>query len=235
MLWDTFSLNPTPQFFKPLVDLYANKDNFTGAPIESAGMERLSKEERKTDSTSPLAIAASKVLNIALPERAELSPVQTDYAIKAYFGWLGSTVAATSQYAVMPFNDGEYPDAKWMDRAALGLIKELPANQSRYTTAFYENNKQISQAFQDMRHYAEINDSEKVQQILEEKGDLISLEKLYDQTSKQMANVRRQITIITNDKVMDGATKREEIDRLKEIISELAKQAEQVRKDTLQK
>jgi hypothetical protein len=86
-----------------------------------------------------------------------------------------------------------------------------------------------------MRHYAEINDSEKVQQILEEKGDLISLEKLYDQTSKQMANVRRQITIITNDKVMDGATKREEIDRLKEIISELAKQAEQVRKDTLQK
>lgn len=235
MLWDTFSLNPTPQFFKPLVDLYANKDNFTGAPIESAGMERLSKEERKTDSTSPLAIAASKVLNIALPERAELSPVQTDYAIKAYFGWLGSTVASASQYAVMPFNEGEYPDAKWMDRAALGLIKELPANQSRYTTAFYENNKQISQAFQDMRHYAEIGDSEKVQQILEEKGDLIGLEKLYDQTSKQMANVRRQATIITNDKNMDGATKREEIDRLKEIISELAKQAEQVRKDTLQK
>jgi uncharacterized membrane protein YukC len=86
-----------------------------------------------------------------------------------------------------------------------------------------------------MRHYVEIGDSEKVQQILEEKGDLIGLEKLYDQTSKQMANVRRQATIITNDKNMDGATKREEIDRLKEIISELAKQAEQVRKDTLQK
>jgi hypothetical protein len=234
MLWDTFSLNPTPQFVKPLVDLYANKDNFTGAPIETAGMERLSKEERKTESTSPLAIAASKVLNIALPERAELSPVQTDYAIKAYFGWLGSTVAATSQYAVMPFNKGAYPDAKWMDRASLGLVKELPANQSRYTTAFYENNKQISQAFADMRHYSEIGDSEKVQEILEDKGDLIGLQKLYDHTSKQMANVRKQIMVITNDKFMDGASKREEIDRLKEIISELAKNAEQVRKDTLQ-
>jgi len=230
MMWDTFAMNPLPQIIKPVVDLYSNKDSFTGAPIETAGMEALSKAERKADTTSPLAMALAPVLNIALPEKAELSPVQVDYAIKGYFGWLGGTVASTSMYAVMPFKEGAYPDTQWMDKASLGFVKSLPSNMSQYTTAFYESNKQIQQAFADMRHYAEIGEMDKVEQIMEEKGDKIALQKLYTHTSKQMANIRKQISIVTNDKSMDGATKREEIDRMKELISMLAKQAEDMRK-----
>ena len=230
MMFDTFAMNPIPQVIKPVVDLYANKDSFTGAPIETAGMEALSKAERKADTTSPLAMALAPVLNIALPEKAELSPVQVDYAIKGYFGWLGGTVASTSMYAVMPFKEGAYPDTQWMDKASLGFVKTLPSNMSQYTTAFYENNKQIQQAFADMRHYAEIGEMDKVQEIMEDKGDKIALQKMYTHTSKQMANIRKQISIVTNDKSMDGATKREEIDRMKELISMLAKQAEDTRK-----
>jgi hypothetical protein len=230
MVWDTFAMNPLPQVIKPIVDLYANKDSFTGAPIETAGMEALSKAERKTENTSPLALALAPVLNIALPEKAELSPVQMDYAIKGYFGWLGGTAATTSMYAVAPFKDGEYPDTKWMDRASLGFVKSLPANQSFYTTAFYENNKQIQQAFADMRHYSEIGEMDKVQQIYEEKGDKLALQKLYTQSSKQMANIRKQIQVVTADTGMDGATKREQIDEMKELISMIAKQAEDARK-----
>ncbi|CAK0760864.1 hypothetical protein CCP3SC15_260005 [Gammaproteobacteria bacterium] len=229
MLGDTFALNPVPQMFKPVLDLYANKDSFTGAPIESAGMERLSKQERAADTTSPLAIALGGMTTI-LGEKGELSPVQVDYAIKAYFGWLGSTAAVTSQYAVMPFRDGEYPDAKWLDRASLGLIKSLPSNQSRYATAFYENNRQISQAFADMRHYAESNQTDKVIEIMEEKGDKIALAKLYDQTSKKMAAVRKQIREVNANEGLSGSDKREEIDRLKELIGMYAEQAESVRK-----
>jgi hypothetical protein len=177
-----------------------------------------------------LALALAPVLNIALPEQAELSPVQVDYAIKGYFGWLGGTVATTSMYAVAPFKDGEYPDTKWMDRASLGFVKTLPANQSFYTTAFYENNKQIQQAFADMRHYSEIGEMDKVQEIFEEKGDKIALQKLYSQSSKQMANIRKQIQVVTADTSMDGTTKREQIDQMKELISMIAKQAEDTRK-----
>jgi len=192
-------------------------------------MERLSKQERAADTTSPLAIALGGMTTI-LGEKGELSPVQVDYAIKAYFGWLGSTAAVTSQYAVMPFREGEYPDAKWLDRASLGLIKSLPSNQSRYATAFYENNRQISEAFADMRHYAESKQTDKVIQIMEEKGDKIALAKLYDQTSKKMAAVRKQIREVDASTALSGAEKREEIDRLKELISMYAEQAESVRK-----
>lgn len=228
-LWDTFALNPTPQMFKPLLDLYANKDSFSGAPIESAGLERLSKQERVTDQTSPLAIALGGLTTL-LPEKMEMSPVQVDYAIKGYFGWLGAMASLTSTYAVMPFKEGEYPDARWLDRASLGLVRDLPAPQSAYVTAFYNASKEISQAYADMRHYREMGDTEKVQELLEEKGDKIALAKFYDKTAKNIANVRKQIQLITNDKNLDGAEKKEMIERMKLIMSDLAKQAEEVRK-----
>jgi hypothetical protein len=232
-LWDTFSLNPTPQMFKPLIDIYANKDSFSGAPIESAGLERLSKQERATDQTSPLAIALGGVTSL-FPEKFQLSPVQMDYMLKGYFGWLGAMASVTSTYAVMPFKEGEYPDARWLDRASLGLARELPAPQSAYVTQFYNASKEISQAYADMRHYREMGDAEKVQEILEEKGDKIALAKFYDKTAKNIANVRKQIRLITNDKDMDGAEKKEAIERMKLIMSDLAKQAEEVRKSMKQ-
>jgi hypothetical protein len=232
-LWDTFSLNPTPQMFKPLIDIYANKDSFSGAPIESAGLERLSKQERATDQTSPLAIALGGVTSL-FPEKFQLSPVQMDYMLKGYFGWLGAMASVTSTYAVMPFKEGEYPDARWLDRASLGLARELPAPQSAYVTQFYNASKEISQAYADMRHYREMGDAEKVQEILEEKGDQIALAKFYDKTAKNIANVRKQIRLITNDKDMDGAEKKEAIERMKLIMSDLAKQAEEVRKSMKQ-
>jgi len=234
MISDTFSLNPMPQMFKPLVDLYSNKDSFTGAPIESAGMERLSKEERKTDNTSPLAMAVSGISNLFLPTKAEMSPVQAEYAIKAYFGWLGGTIAWASKHAMSPFNEGAYPSEKWVDIASVGFIKSLPATQSEYVTSFYENAKGISEAFADMRHYAAIGDSAKVQAILEEKGDKVALAKLYDNTSKQMAKIRQYIRIYTEDTSMSAEDKRENIDRMKLLLIDLAKNAESVRKSMKQ-
>ena len=230
MLTDTFAINPMPQMFKPLVDLYANKDSFTGAPIETAGMERLSKAERIASGTSPLAIALSKVSNVFLPESMETSPVQADYAIKAYFGWLGATISATSHYAVMPFAKGAYPDHNWTDTISMGFVKTLPSAQSGYVTAFYENMKTIEQSYADMRHYAEIGESEKVQKIIEEQGDKIAMAKFYDKTAKDMSKLRQVISFIQSDQTMTGAAKREEIDRLKILIGDLAKQAEDVRK-----
>jgi hypothetical protein len=178
-----------------------------------------------------LAILVGGVANIALPEKTEMSPVQVDYAIKAYFGWLGGSASWLSHYATMPFKDGAKPDNRWTDTLSMGFIKELPASQSKYVTSFYDNAKEIGQAYADMRHYASLGDSEKVEKILEEKGDKIALAKFYDKNSKDMAKVRAAIRVITNDKTMPGDQKKEEIDRLKLIISEIAKQAESVRRN----
>lgn len=230
MLTDTFAINPTPQLFKPLLDIYANENAFTGAPIETEGQERLSKQERYNDRTSALAKALGGITGAFLPQEIELSPVQIDHLIQGYLGWLGATIATTSNYAVMPFNEGEYPDANWINRASLGLARDLPSPYSKYVTAFYKNGKAINQAYADMRHYAAIGQSEEVQRILEERGDKVSLAKLYDKTAKEMAKVRQHIRVIVADPQMTGAEKREEIDRLNMLIGEMAQNAEEIRR-----
>jgi Large polyvalent protein associated domain 38 len=234
MVSQTFSLNPVPQAFKPLVDIYSNKDSFTNAPIETSGMERLSKQERRTNETSALAIglgAVSHALSSVTGEGTELSPVQIDYMVHSYFAWLGSTAATASQYAMMPFNNGVYQDADWTKRMSLGFAAKLPSNQSTYVTDFYQSNQQISQAYADMRHYAAQGQMDKAAEILKEKGDQIALAKLYDATSKNLANIRKQINRIgdPNYTSLDGEQKKNEINRLRQLMSDVAQKAEQVR------
>ena len=228
MLVDTFAINH-PQFYRPLLDLYANKDSFTGAPIETRGMEELSKAQRMTDKTSPLAIAVSRLQNVFVPESLEISPVQTEYAIKAYLGWLGGTAEFVSHYAVMPFSKGTAPNQDFSEIASMGFVKSLPSTQSKYMTAFYQSSKEISQAYADMRHFAEINEMDKVDAIIAEKGDLIALNKSYDRAAKQMSKVRKAISAIRSDEDMSGAEKKEEIDRLKMINNEIAESVEKTR------
>ena len=237
MLADTFSLNPIPQMVKPMIDLYANKDSFTGAPIESGGMERLSKQERINNSTSGLAIAlggisqaAAKVLTFN-PDAEGFSPVQMDYGIKAYFGWLGATAASTADLAVEPFTEGTKVRKPVIDTLAMGFVKTMPETQSKYMTQFYTNNARIQSALADMRHYAEMGESEKVEQIFAEKGNDIMMAKMYDKTSKNLAELRKQSRMIEQAKDIPVDDKRAEMNRLKIMMSDLAAQVEEMRKE----
>ena len=234
MVSQTFSLNPIPQAFKPLVDIYSNKDSFTNAPIETSGMERLSKQERRTNETSPLAIGLggiSHALSSVTGQGTELSPVQIDYLVHSYFAWLGSAAATTSQYAMMPFNNGVYPDADWTKRMSLGFAAKLPSNQSTYVTDFYQSNQQISEAYADMRHYAAQGQMDKVAEIMKDKGNEIALAKMYDATSKNLANIRKQINRIgdPNYTSLDSEQKKNEINRLRQLMSDVARRAEEIR------
>jgi hypothetical protein len=236
ILSETFGLNPVPQMIKPLIDLYANKDSFTSAPIESAGMERLSKQERKTNSTSGIAIAlggvsegAAKILTFN-PDAQGFSPVQMDYAIKAYLGWLGATAVSTADLAVEPFTEGTRVRKPVIDTLAMGFIKTQPETQSKYMTKFYENNARLQSALADMRHYAEIGDMDKLTQTLEENGDKIALAKVYDKASKQLATLRKQSRMIERSTDISTDDKRDEMNRLKILMSDIAKEMELVRK-----
>jgi hypothetical protein len=236
ILMDTFSLNPMPQMIKPLIDIYANKDSFTGAPIESAGMERLSKQERMTNKTSGVAVAlgsisegAAKVLTFN-PDAQGISPIQMDYFIKSYLGWMGATAASTADLAVEPFTEGTRVRKPVIDTLAMGFIKTEPETQSKYMTQFYENNAKLQSALADMRHYAELGDMEKVTKIMEEKGDKIALSKVYDKATKQLAELRKQSRIIENSKDISTEDKRAEMNRIKILMSDIARQMEDIRK-----
>jgi hypothetical protein len=240
ILMDTFALNPIPQMVKPMIDLYSNKDSFTGAPIVSAGMERLSAQERVTNRTSGIAQALGgisagmhKVLTFN-PDAQGMSPVQIDYAIKAYLGWAGSTAVATADLAVEPFTEGTKVRKPVIDTLAMGFIKTEPETASRFMTEFYETNARVQSALADMRHYAELGDSEKVGKILRDQGDDIALAKLYDKTSKQLAEIRKQMRLIEQSKDIDTEDKRAEMNRLRILMSKMTENVEGMRKSLKQ-
>lgn len=116
MVTDTFSFSPVPQAFQPVLNIYANKDDFTGGPIEGMGMDRLSPELRRRSGTTAVAQGISNLMNstvgaIGNPENnpLALSPVQVDHLIQGYFGQVGTWAAGMTDVGWRELNGQESP------------------------------------------------------------------------------------------------------------------------------
>ena len=221
MLGDTFSLNPIPQLAKPALDLYANKDSFTGRQIETRGMENLSKPERYGPNTT----AAAKFLGKA-GDVTGLSPAQIDHILQGYFGWLGSHTAMTADLMAQPFMDVEKPARKIDDYIVLGdFVKSMPSDRSRYMEQFYKQAKEIHEVMGDLKKAREAQDVEKVKDILQDKKAEVALSHLYTSVERRMSELNRQVTMVRASKAT-AEEKRERLDRLNAIRNELARVAE---------
>ena len=164
------------------------------------------------------------------PGAEGMSPVQVDYAIKSYLGWVGASSVAISDKALDQFADINKPSKSLAEISGLAsFAKELPDKQSRWVTNFYESNQRIQQAYDDMKNYAAVGQQEKVQKILEEKGDLIAMQSMYDQISKQIAQYRQYVKQVTNLPNMTKEDKENEIRRAQVVMSQMAQLAEETR------
>lgn len=138
---NNLSMNPVPQVFKPMLDLYANKDGFTERPIEGMGMQRLDSALRFNSNTSLVARGLSGAT------LGMLSPVQYDYLARAYFGWLGAFAVGAPDMAARAVADGpEKPAMDYWKFATQGFAREVGTGSSRYVTLIYEQAKALEQA-----------------------------------------------------------------------------------------
>ena len=223
MMTGTFAMNPVPQLFKPLIDLYANTDSFTGRPIETMGMERLSKSERIGVGTSATAQLIGKATSLV-----GLSPVQVDHLIDGYFSWLGTHLAMTADFALRPMMGlPDQPARKWPDGYFVvgDFAKDLPANQSRYLTQFYEQSKKVQEAMADIRYYQSLGMTEKALKLSQENKDEIQLYKTYSAAQRQIGEINKHIRMVQMSG-KDAAVKRDEIDRLTQARNKIAELTE---------
>ena len=234
MASDTFSLNPIPQAVKPLLDVYANKDSFTGRPIESMGMERLRPEDRYTGSTSELAKWLGQ-LGLPDPSRAlageyrALSPVQIDALIRGYFSWLG--VSATRMV-----DEGVRAVAERPARPAMQLrdvffagnfVEKLPSNNSRYLTALYDQAAAVESAWASYRFAQKQGDTERVRELLASDGDKIRLRPAVNQAKNALNKLNANLRAIERDPHLSAEEKRARIDRIKLLQHNIARRAVQ--------
>lgn len=226
MLSDTFALNPTPQLVKPLIDVYANVDSFTGRAIESPGMERLSKPERFSVNTSLVARYVGRITGADVFGEAGLSPAQIDFLVRGYLGWMGAHAVMAADLAIHPFtNEPSRPARRLDDYLVLrDFVREMPANQSRFVTLFYKQAREIETAYADMRHYVALGQMERARAIFEREGDKIRLHRLVTNAKTQLSAIRNREQIVRASS-MSPEEKRAELDRLAQLRNRLAEMA----------
>ena len=207
MVTDTFAMNPVPQMFKPIIDLYANTDSFTGRAIETMGMEKMRTEDRFTARTSE----AAKIIGKA----GILSPVQIDHLIRGYFGWLGTAATTSVDQIVRAGSDNPRPSMQLRDVFLVGnFVESLPTNSSRYVTQMYEQSKEVEEAYNSWRHYLKVGDLEKAKSVFESnKGKIMQYQQV--QAVKRVeSSLNAQAQRIESDKTKSGDLKRVELDRI---------------------
>ncbi len=211
MLADTFALNPVPQMFKPLIDVYANKDSFTGRDIETMGMDRLMKSDRASANTSDVA----RFLGLA-GNQTNLSPVQIDFLIRSYFGWLGTAATTMLGYSLNPVLDRPAkPSMKLRDAFLAGnFVESLPSNQSRYLTQFYEQAKEIEEAYASYMRMRREGDNEGAAKLKESNYDRIRSYRTVSKAKAVLTRLNERQRLIESSRSMSPAEKRAKLDEI---------------------
>jgi len=231
-IFQTFAFDPTPQLAKPMLDVYANRDSFSGRQIESMADQRMRPEDRYDERTT---MPARILGQLGLPDPAQLakgkyaalSPKQIDFLARGYFGWAGATTMSALDYGIRPFTDrGERPDIKLRDAFLAGsFVESLPSNSSRYVNALYEEAKAADQVYASFQDARKDGDLDKAREILDENRATLAVRKGLDKATKALTEINKQIKQVESSKSLSGETKRKMIDRLSQQRSELAEAA----------
>ena len=226
MLMQTFAFNPTPQMFQPLIDVYSNKDAFTGRDIESAGMERMSTGLRSRDTTTAPATALSAVSRVFGDESAiAVSPVQADHLIKGYLGGVGATAAGWIDTMYRAATGQSSPDKAWSEYQPIRRFYrdlDVPVANTRYTTLFYDGLKEANRVYADVMELQKLGRTEDAQALATEKRSVLQMRIALNAQQRRLTEINNRMKEVRrSDK--DGEWKRREIDLLntkKELITE---------------
>lgn len=235
MVFGTFAMDPTPQIIKPLLDVYANKDSFTGRAIEGMSDERLRPQDRAGERTTEVArflgqLGLPDPVQLAKGEYSGLSPKQIDFLLRGYFGWVGTTAAQIGDRALRPLNDrGERPAMELRDAFVAGnFVESLPSGSSRYVTQLYDRAREVDQAYASYRDALKRGDTEKAAQIREEEGDNLLARRRVTHAKEQLAKINQQARMVEASRTLSADEKRQRLDVIEERRDRVARLAASV-------
>lgn len=199
LLGDSLSMNPIPQLAKPLIDLYANKNSFTGRPIEPMGMENLKSEYRFNGNTTMAARGLSTGMNAVtgIIGKEALSPMQIDNMLRSYFGWLGAFVISSGDLLARPMTDQpSHATSDYFKLATGGMVSNVSDAQSRYVSAMYDQAKSIEKSYGTWRMLMKEGKIEEAKEFFAENKQEISKYKSIEGVKRIEAKLSEQIRII---------------------------------------
>jgi len=224
----TFLLEPIPQFAKPLEEIYANRNAYTGQAIETLADKNRPKEERYDEYTSSLAKYAGQVSS-----SVGLSPKQVDALIRGYTGsmgmlFLGTLDGVTSAGGTRPagvFGDpASFPGILGTLSGASRLLKTEGQLNNKFIGDFYEIKQKVTEIANSMTKAAEIGDLETIKRRSEQMPAAKGLFTAFNAANENMGKLNKQMDIIRRNPKMDPEQKAVLLEKLTTARGQLAEQ-----------
>jgi hypothetical protein len=211
-----------PQIIKPAFEVWTNKNFFNDSAIESARMEKLSPQQRFTETTTE----AAKLLSKVLPG---LSPIQIEHLATGYFGQLPLIIMGAADGLFRKETRGEPAEKRITDLPFIGS-----SFQKKYggadTDVMYRLSSEAMQAkatFDDIRKRGQ---AQEAKDFLEENRVLIASAPLARNYQNVMGKLRADADRINSMEKLSGAEKRARLDKIDAARQDVADKFEKAMK-----
>jgi N12 class adenine-specific DNA methylase len=220
---DTLAFNPIPQMLRPFFELYANKDMFTGRPIENMSDEGKLPAGRYNEFTSE----TMRLLSSLMPEWAEASPKRLEHLVHGYTGAMGMYVLGATDMLVRTATD--MPDLPEMRIDRLPVVRafyqEQPAMHTKYGTQFYDMLSEVNQIKKTIDAYRREGNIDKARELYAENSDKLRFQKPLSRVGKHLSELRKSVDFIYRDRTLTPIEKRRRIDSLMQQANASARKA----------
>lgn len=203
-----------PQAIKPALEVALNKSIFTGQPIVSDKLARMTPEMQFDEKTTGLA----KFLG----ETVGVSPKQVDYLINGYFATLGTNLLRLADFAVGGTAVPQ-PTARVSDYPIIGGLFQ-PKDAGGILQLAFQEARANEQAMSTFKALAESNPDKARSFLTQYTGQLASAS-IAGHLRKDIGEINAAEAAVRAAPNMSPEQKRETLDRLRQLELALARQA----------
>lgn len=209
VIGNTFHLNLMPQIVAPLVEQYANKNSFTGAPIETpdhAGLQPFLRAKPGTSETLKAAGMATR----DMPESLQVNPARAEALLKGFLhSWASYALLASDRLVVgknLPeMRADEMPVAR-------RFYQSEPPKHTKFESLFYEMLSEAKRLRGTMRELDEMS----LRGLADEKeqSPLAGEAKPLERAAKSLSAIHNDMQAVRRDDALSPAEKRQRLDSL---------------------
>lgn len=203
------------QAVKPFYEIATNKDQFTGAPIETFGEQRLTPALRT--SRSP---ALNALTDLTEGSGSEVSAPVVEHFINSMLAGLGETTLMLIDGAYEKTTGIEAPSKKLKDVPGFVFIGDASKPNNRYTKEYYAYMNDILDARNNFKSRADDalisrvwDKAEKTTKIFADRGGYVGV-KVFTESNKKISSYRKTLNEIYNSPDISGDQKTELIDEV---------------------
>jgi hypothetical protein len=202
-----------PQAVKPLLEVFTNKNFFSGQNIESAAMLGRSPEDRFNAATTEVAKAMGKVL--------PLSPVQIEHLARGYFGTAPLALMSVASGFMREEGKGEAPERRLSETPILGTVFQRKYGGADADT-MYAFAKEATQRASSLADLRKTGTPEEYREYLASHRAEIAMAPMARNFETLMGRIRTQENVVRNRKDLSSEEKRARLDQLDKAKQDVA-------------